>query len=180
MVCFQNSRNWSSTAREEPAVRRINDVNPRNGSATSLANSQSSPSLPIPPVLPYSPGTPLPSLSRRSRACPLLSPLEPPSLFYSGPTPTRPEEPQARPGRWTFALSCRLYARFVVHRFHVLTTPPSYRPYWSSSSSPLPLSSHASSSASTAVVSSPGILPTEFRNNRLARRRSSRPRQNGT
>lgn len=49
MVCFQNSRNRSSTAREEPAVRRINDVNPRNGSATSLANSQSSPSPPVPP-----------------------------------------------------------------------------------------------------------------------------------
>lgn len=43
-------------------MRRINDVNPRNGSATSLANSQSSPSPPpVPPVPPYSPGTPLPS-----------------------------------------------------------------------------------------------------------------------
>lgn len=174
MVCFQNSRNRSSTAREEPAVRRINDVNPRNGSATSLANSQSSPFPRSPPSLP--PGNPPSlSLSRRFRAFPLLSPQEP-TLFCSGPTPTRPEEPQARPGRWTFALSCRLYARFVARRLHVLTTPPSYHPY--SSSSPLPVSLHASS-ASTTVASSLGILPTEFRNNRLTRRRSSRSRQDG-
>lgn len=159
-------------------MRRINDVNPRNGSATSLANSQSSPSLPIPPVLPCSPGTPLPSLSRHFRACPPppCHPWNPPSSIRVRPRHD-PKNLRRDPGRRTFALSCRLYARFVVHRFHVLTTPPSYRSY--SSSSRLPLSSHASSSAPTAVVSSPGILPTEFRNNRLARRRSSRPRQNG-
>lgn len=177
MVCFQNSRNRSSTAREEPAVHRINDVNPRNGSATSLANLQSSPFPPGPPCPALPPGNPPSlSLSRRFRACPLLSPLEPSLFLYSGPTSTRPEEPQAQPGRRTFALSCRLYARFVARRLHVLTTVPSYRSY--SSSSPLPLSSHASS-ASTAVATSPGILPRKFRNNRLARRRSSRFRQDG-
>jgi len=167
LVCFQNSRNWSSTAREEPAVRRINDVNPRNGSATSLANSQSSPSPPSPPrpTLPPGNNPPSLSLSRRLsfRVCPLLSPLEPSLFPCSGPTPTRPEEPEARPSRWTFALSCRLYARFVARRLHVLTTLPSYRSY--SLSSPLPFSSHASSAPKAVTSSSVLFLSTKFRYN---------------
>lgn len=131
MVCFQNSRNRSSTAREEPATRRINDVNPRNGSATSLANSQSSPS-PRPTHLPPA-GAPL-FLSRRFRAFP-SSPLEPPSsvavsLLRSGPTRHDPT-----PRRDPAGPLPSLLARFVARRLHVLTTL-SCRPY---SSSPLPL-----------------------------------------
>lgn len=61
-------------------MRRINDVNPRNGSATSLANSQSSPSPPVPPVLPCSPGTPLPSFCLAvSAPAPSCHPWDPPS-----------------------------------------------------------------------------------------------------
>ena len=127
MFQSKNSRNWSSTAREEPTARRINDVNPRNGSATSLANSQFSPLLsPVPPPRPALPYPPPPettlSLSRRFRALPSspVIPLEHPSpVFCSGPIPTRPE-PQARPRPpdlcpLSLSLSCRRYVvRFVA------------------------------------------------------------------
>lgn len=62
-------------------MHRINDVNPRNGSATSLANLQSSPSPPAPPVLPYPLGTPLPSLCLAvSAPAPSCHPWNPPSF----------------------------------------------------------------------------------------------------
>lgn len=73
-------------------MRRINDVNPRNGSATSLANSQSSPSppwSPLPCPTPWEPPLPL-SLSRRFRVPPPVTlgthPLSP---FGSNPDTTR-------------------------------------------------------------------------------------------
>lgn len=98
MVCFQNSRNRSSTAREEPAVRRINDVNPRNGSATSLANSQSSP-FPRPPPscpTPWVPPFPL-SVSPFPRLPPPVTPGTHPLLFGSDPDTTRGTSGATRP-----------------------------------------------------------------------------------
>lgn len=154
MFQSKNSRNWSSTAREEPAARRINDVNPRNGSATSLANSQFSPLLsPIPPPRPALPPRKPPSLCLVVSAPSLLE--YPCPLFRSGPIPTRPE-PQARPSHRTFALSRRPVRPLCrARRLYALTTSLSYPSRWSFVSV-TDLSSHASSSASASVVSFPG------------------------
>lgn len=172
-------------------MRRINDVNPRNGSATSLANSQFSPLLsPGPPALPCPTSLPSPETSL-SLSLSVSSFPHPPfpdissldsntslsPLFCSGPIPTRPEL-QARPGRRTFALSCRLYVRFVAPvvftclQHHSLTTPVRR-------SSPLPVSLRTLLHRHPRPPSPfPGILPPKIRprNNRLARRRSSRSR----
>lgn len=178
MVCFQNSRNRSSTAREEPAVRRINDVNPRNGSATSLANSQSSPSPPVPPVLPCSPGTPLPSFCLAvSAPAPSCHPWYPPSSVRVRPRHD-PKNLRRDPaaGHLPSLVACTPALSFAVftclqHHHHPLAASTRRLRYHSPRTlllrrpppSPPP----------------PGILPTEFRNNRLARRRFSRFRQNG-
>lgn len=142
MVCFQNSRSRSSTAREEPAAHRINDVNPRNGSATSLANSQFSPSPPGPPpcpALPYPPSSETPPSSLSLFLClaepfPLrcVPPLEPslPLLFGSDPDTTRSPEgttqpPDLQPSLFS-ASTPAFVARASLRAYNTTLFSPSY------------------------------------------------------
>lgn len=125
MVCFQNSRNRSSTAREEPAAHRINDVNPRNGSATSLANSQSSPS-PGPPYHPPSPGNPSSFCLAISAPSPLCHPWKPPFSIRVRPRhdPTPRRDPAAGPLLSLVASTPALSpVVFTCLRHHSLTVP---------------------------------------------------------
>lgn len=126
MVCFQNSRNRSSTAREEPAVCRINDVNPRNGSATSLANSQFSPSPRSPLSCPTPQEPPFP-LSRRFRACPLRYPWNPPSSVRVRPRhdpKNLRRDPAAGPLPSLVAYTPALSFAVFTCLHHPLTIPP--------------------------------------------------------
>lgn len=124
MVCFQNSRNRSSTAREEPAAHRINDVNPRNGSATSLANSQSSPS-PGPPYHPPPPETPPLSVSPFPRLLLSATLGSPPLLFGSDPDTTRRPDATRLPDLCSLLSPLRPLCRPSSSRAYDITLLPS-------------------------------------------------------
>lgn len=93
--------------REEPGVRRINDVNPRNGNATSLANSQ--PPFPL-PNLPHSV-----FLFYRFHVSPIPPPFPlPDPAHHHGPT--LPSHTISTIRHTTGPLTPCLFTRFVAYR----------------------------------------------------------------